>query len=123
MCNVLPNVFVIQPLECEVEPLVDVRLNCIKILMSVVTIKLGFLHRCLYINTSKDDINILFWSLFPVQSLQLGCACTHSTCSPETCDHVYLFNIDYDNAKDIYGKPMHGRFPYDEKGRLILEVN
>ncbi|XP_052195621.1 histone-lysine N-methyltransferase SUVR5 isoform X2 [Diospyros lotus] len=55
------------------------------------------------------------------ESLQLGCACPHSTCSPENCDHVYLFDDDYENAKDIYGKPMRGRFPYDEKGRIILE--
>ncbi|KAA8531784.1 hypothetical protein F0562_006499 [Nyssa sinensis] len=55
------------------------------------------------------------------ESLQLGCACTHSTCYPGTCDHVYLFDNDYEDAKDIYGKPMRGRFPYDEKGRIILE--
>ncbi|XP_047960217.1 histone-lysine N-methyltransferase SUVR5-like isoform X1 [Salvia hispanica] len=55
------------------------------------------------------------------ESLQLGCACAHSTCSSETCDHVYLFDNDYEDAKDIYGKPMHGRFPYDERGRIILE--
>ncbi|GAB4848903.1 hypothetical protein Ancab_003715 [Ancistrocladus abbreviatus] len=53
--------------------------------------------------------------------LQLGCGCTGSTCCPETCDHVYLFDNDYEDAKDIYGKPMQGRFPYDEKGRIILE--
>ncbi|GFZ18629.1 histone-lysine N-methyltransferase SUVR5 [Actinidia rufa] len=65
---------------------------------------------------------LLAQSLCPeTESLQLRCACTHSTCSPETCDHVYLFDIDYDSAKDIYGKPMHGKFPYDEKGRIILE--
>ncbi|XP_059645176.1 histone-lysine N-methyltransferase SUVR5 isoform X2 [Cornus florida] len=52
---------------------------------------------------------------------ELGCACTRSTCFPETCDHVYLFDNDYGDAKDIYGKPMRGRFPYDEKGRIILE--
>lgn len=55
------------------------------------------------------------------QSLQLGCACKHATCSSETCDHVYLFDNDYEDAKDIYGKPMSGRFPYDDKGRIILE--
>ncbi|XP_057980671.1 histone-lysine N-methyltransferase SUVR5 [Malania oleifera] len=55
------------------------------------------------------------------ESLQLGCACGHSACYPETCDHVYLFDNDYEDARDIYGKPMHGRFPYDENGRLILE--
>ncbi|KAF8377466.1 hypothetical protein HHK36_030844 [Tetracentron sinense] len=55
------------------------------------------------------------------ESSQLGCACPHSTCYPDTCDHVYLFDNDYEDAKDIYGKTMHGRFPYDEKGRIILE--
>ncbi|KAF7828800.1 histone-lysine N-methyltransferase SUVR5 [Senna tora] len=55
------------------------------------------------------------------ESLQLGCSCSYSTCSPETCDHVYLFDNDYDDAKDIFGKPMRGRFPYDENGRIILE--
>ncbi|KAJ7944359.1 Histone-lysine N-methyltransferase SUVR5 [Quillaja saponaria] len=55
------------------------------------------------------------------ESLQLGCACSFSSCCPETCDHVYLFDIDYEDAKDINGKPMRGRFPYDENGRIILE--
>ncbi|KAH0971318.1 hypothetical protein GBA52_023474 [Prunus armeniaca] len=55
------------------------------------------------------------------ESVQLGCVCPHSTCCPETCDHVYLFDNDYDDAKDIFGKPMRGRFPYDGKGRIILE--
>lgn len=58
-----------------------------------------------------------------MQSLQLGCACVHSTCSSETCDHVYLFDNDFEDAKDKCGKPMKGRFPYDDKGRIILEVN
>lgn len=57
-----------------------------------------------------------------MQGLVLGCACTSSiTCSPTTCDHVYLFDNDYEDAKDIVGKPMLGRFPYDDNGRLILE--
>ncbi|XP_027345403.1 histone-lysine N-methyltransferase SUVR5-like [Abrus precatorius] len=55
------------------------------------------------------------------ESLQLRCACTFSACCPETCDHVYLFDNDYDDAKDTYGKSMRGRFPYDENGRIILE--
>ncbi|XP_015949609.1 histone-lysine N-methyltransferase SUVR5-like [Arachis duranensis] len=55
------------------------------------------------------------------ESLQLGCSCSYPTCFPESCDHVYLFNNDYDDAKDISGKPMRGRFPYDENGRIILE--
>lgn len=59
---------------------------------------------------------------FFVQNLQLGCACPDSLCSPETCDHVYLFDNDYEDARDIFGKFMHGRFPYDDKGRIILEV-
>ncbi|TQD72798.1 hypothetical protein C1H46_041671 [Malus baccata] len=62
-----------------------------------------------------------FRECFVSPSLQLGCSCTHSTCRPETCDHVYLFDNDYDDAKDIYGKSMRCRFPYDERGRIILE--
>lgn len=57
-----------------------------------------------------------------MQSPQLGCACSYSTCGPETCDHVYLFGNDYADAKDIVGKPMRGRFPYDVNGRIIVEV-
>ncbi|OVA18624.1 SET domain [Macleaya cordata] len=55
------------------------------------------------------------------KSSQLGCACPHSTCSAEACDHVYLFDNDYEDAEDIDGQPMHGRFPYDEKGRIVLK--
>ncbi|XVF59547.1 hypothetical protein PTKIN_Ptkin07bG0284900 [Pterospermum kingtungense] len=55
------------------------------------------------------------------ESLQLGCTCSNSACRPETCDHLYLFDNDYEDARDIHGKPMHGRFPYDDKGRIILE--
>ncbi|XP_038700350.1 histone-lysine N-methyltransferase SUVR5 isoform X1 [Tripterygium wilfordii] len=55
------------------------------------------------------------------ESLQLGCACPRLICCPEACGHVYLFDNDYEDAKDVYGKPMHGRFPYDDKGRIILE--
>lgn len=58
---------------------------------------------------------------FEAESSQLGCACPRSVCSPAICDHVYLFDNDYEDAKDIYGKPMHSRFPYDERGRIILE--
>ncbi|XVF61946.1 hypothetical protein PTKIN_Ptkin08bG0175900 [Pterospermum kingtungense] len=56
------------------------------------------------------------------EGLQLGCTCSNSTCCPETCDHVYLFDNDYEDARDINGKSMRGRFPYDDKGRIILEV-
>ncbi|RWR95661.1 SET domain-containing protein [Cinnamomum micranthum f. kanehirae] len=56
-----------------------------------------------------------------MKSSQLGCACQQPTCYPEKCDHVYLFNNDYENAEDIYGKLMHGRFPYDDDGKIILE--
>lgn len=56
-----------------------------------------------------------------LRSLQLGCGCAHTTCTPKGCDHVYLFDNDYEDAKDINGKSMKGRFPYDDKGRIILE--
>lgn len=55
------------------------------------------------------------------KSSQLGCTCTQPQCIAGACDHVYLFENDNENAEDIYGKPIHGRFPYDEKGRIILE--
>eukprot|EP01018_Ginkgo_biloba_P028126 Gb_09467 [translate_table: standard] len=55
------------------------------------------------------------------KSSQLGCTCTQQQCFPESCDHVYLFDNDNDDAEDIYGQAMHGRFPYDENGRIILE--
>lgn len=65
--------------------------------------------------------SLLDHSEFVNECLQLGCACPYSTCSPESCDHVYLFDNDYEDAKDMYGRPMHSRFPYDDKGRIILE--
>ncbi|XP_058081322.1 histone-lysine N-methyltransferase SUVR5 isoform X2 [Magnolia sinica] len=55
------------------------------------------------------------------KSSQLGCACTDAACHAEKCDHVYLFDNDYEDATDIDGKPMQGRFPYDEKGLIVLE--
>ncbi|RAL46751.1 hypothetical protein DM860_005030 [Cuscuta australis] len=56
-----------------------------------------------------------------VGSSQLGCSCPDSMCSSQTCDHTYLFENDYEDARDIHGQPMCGRFPYDERGRIILE--
>lgn len=56
------------------------------------------------------------------QNSQLGCTCPNLKCYPESCDHVYLFDNDYENAEDIHGKSMHGRFAYDERGRIVLEV-
>ncbi|KAM0972529.1 hypothetical protein ACFX2I_020170 [Malus domestica] len=56
-----------------------------------------------------------------MKSLQLRCVYACSVCCPETCDHVYLFDNDYDDSKDIYRKSMRCRFPYDQRCRLILE--
>ncbi|KAL8143743.1 hypothetical protein V2J09_016775 [Rumex salicifolius] len=66
----------------------------------------------------KPKINL---SLIDTQSLLLKHGCSQSECSPETCDQVYLFNTDNEDAKDIYGMPMTGRFPYDEIGKIMLE--
>ena len=41
------------------------------------------------------------------KSSQLGCTCTQPQCFPESCDHVYLFDNDNDDAEYIYGQPMH----------------
>lgn len=58
---------------------------------------------------------------FETESLQFGCTCKNFSCRQEACDHVYLFDNDNEDAKDIYGRSMRGRFPYDEFGRIILE--
>ncbi|EPS69658.1 hypothetical protein M569_05106, partial [Genlisea aurea] len=55
------------------------------------------------------------------ESWQLGCSCEHTNCSSNACDHVYLFSSDHADANDVYGNPMQGRSPYDERGRIILE--
>ncbi|KAJ7550851.1 hypothetical protein O6H91_07G121600 [Diphasiastrum complanatum] len=52
---------------------------------------------------------------------QLGCSCKESKCYPESCDHVLLFDSDNNDACDIYGQPMHGRFPYNTSGQIILQ--
>jgi hypothetical protein len=36
---------------------------------------------------------------------------------------VYLFDNDYTDAEDIFGRPMAQRFPYDDKGCIILQVD
>lgn len=82
-----------------------------------------FLLKIFLWNTPYFYWFLIFFNLsVHLQSLQLGCACSYSTCCPETCDHVYLFGTDYVDAKDVFGKPMRDRFPYDENGRIILEV-
>ncbi|CAA7033173.1 unnamed protein product [Microthlaspi erraticum] len=55
------------------------------------------------------------------ENLQLKCGCWGAVCSPVTCDHVYLFGNDFEDARDIFGKSMRFRFPYDDKERIILE--
>lgn len=57
-----------------------------------------------------------------LQSYMVGCACSHAHCSPEKCDHVNLFDSVYENLVDMYAMPMHGRFAYDENGKIILQV-
>ncbi|KAJ0260394.1 Histone-lysine N-methyltransferase SUVR5 [Hirschfeldia incana] len=55
------------------------------------------------------------------ENVELRCGCSGSVCSPVTCDHVYLFGNDFEEARDVYGKSMRCRFPYDDKERIILE--
>lgn len=54
---------------------------------------------------------------------QLSCQCVGNHCSPATCEHVALFREDNLDACDINGVPIVGRFPYDSKGRIILQEN
>ncbi|CAN8287794.1 unnamed protein product [Cochlearia groenlandica] len=55
------------------------------------------------------------------ENVQLRCGCRGTVCSPLSCDHVYLFNSDFEEARDVYGKSLRCRFPYDDKQRIILE--
>ncbi|KAL1212178.1 Histone-lysine N-methyltransferase SUVR5 [Cardamine amara subsp. amara] len=55
------------------------------------------------------------------EKLKLKFSCRGSMCSSLTCNHVYLFGCDFEEARDIYGKSMNCRFPYDDKKRIILE--
>ncbi|KAH0851697.1 hypothetical protein HID58_036101, partial [Brassica napus] len=59
-------------------------------------------------------------SVFAKEKVQHRCVCPGSVCSPLTCDHVYLFGNDFEEARDVYGKSMRCRFPYDDKERIIL---
>ncbi|XP_078160844.1 histone-lysine N-methyltransferase SUVR5 isoform X3 [Carex rostrata] len=51
----------------------------------------------------------------------LGCGCVKERCSQESCDHVYLFDNDYENALNKCGKPMLEKFAYDGGGLIVLE--
>lgn len=56
------------------------------------------------------------------KSSQVGCSCTGDECSASTCDHVSMFDTDNAEARTIDGKSARGQFPYDEIGRIILDV-
>ena len=64
----------------------------------------------------------LFWNFWCLQSSKLGCGCGGDKCNPSQCDHVMMFDNDNDGARDKSGVAMKCRFPYDEQGRIILEV-
>uniref|UniRef100_A0A7I4BQG6 Uncharacterized protein n=1 Tax=Physcomitrium patens TaxID=3218 RepID=A0A7I4BQG6_PHYPA len=53
---------------------------------------------------------------------QVGCSCTEDECSASTCDHMSMFDTDNTEAFTIDGKFIRGQFPYDEFGRIILDV-
>ncbi|KAH7446443.1 hypothetical protein KP509_01G055800 [Ceratopteris richardii] len=55
------------------------------------------------------------------ESSGLGCSCQGSQCLSAQCEHVHIFDNDNNDAEDIYGQPMMGRFPYDDQGCIILE--
>lgn len=53
----------------------------------------------------------------------MGCSCSEDKCSASTCDHVSMFDTDNADACSIDGNSIRGRFPYDEFGRIILDVS
>jgi hypothetical protein len=57
------------------------------------------------------------------QSSQVGCSCTEDKCSASSCDHVSMFDTDNAEACTIDGNSIRGQFPYDEFGRIILDVS
>ena len=63
-----------------------------------------------------------FGNLGCLQNSKLGCACGEGRCNPGRCDHVMMFDNDNAEACDKSGVAIRGRFPYDEQGRIILEV-
>ncbi|KAL0756969.1 hypothetical protein Bca101_094637 [Brassica carinata] len=73
-------------------------------------------------NMKKQDcVSLTFVFICPMQKVQHWCGCRGLVCSPLTCDHVYLFGNDFEEARDVYRKSMRCRFPYDDKERIILE--
>ncbi|KAG8059673.1 hypothetical protein GUJ93_ZPchr0002g23056 [Zizania palustris] len=60
-------------------------------------------------------------SIVDSENSMAGCACSHPHCTPEKCDHINLFDSTYENVVDIHDIPMHGRFPYDENSKVILQ--
>ena len=75
-------------------------------------------------NMKKQDcVSLTFVFICPMPQVQHWCGCRGLVCSPLTCDHVYIFGNDFEEARDVYRKSMRCRFPYDDKERIILEVN
>ncbi|KAF3586296.1 hypothetical protein F2Q69_00026849 [Brassica cretica] len=56
-----------------------------------------------------DEENLLIrekpWESFTYK-VQHWCGCRGLVCSPLTCDHVYLFGNDFEEARDVYRKSM-----------------
>ncbi|GBG76491.1 hypothetical protein CBR_g22240 [Chara braunii] len=52
---------------------------------------------------------------------QVACACSGARCLADSCEHVRLFNQDNIEACDIDGELMLDKFPYDERGCIVLQ--
>ncbi|KAG2259153.1 hypothetical protein Bca52824_078447 [Brassica carinata] len=59
--------------------------------------KFGVLPRRIYLKAAK---------LCGEHGVQHWCGCRGLVCSPLTCDHVYLFGNDFEEARDVYRKSM-----------------
>lgn len=59
------------------------------------------------------------------QNYQLSCTCAEGACNAQICEHVGHLREDCAEGVEPWdwaGHPMGDRFPYDSRGRLILEV-
>jgi hypothetical protein len=54
---------------------------------------------------------------------QVGCSCSGDRCEAQHCDHVAMFDHDNPGVRDVDGRLIEGRAPYDAEGRLLLPVS
>lgn len=83
------------------------------------------MHCCDALEASSRQERPLFPVSGGVQNWQLSCTCAGGACNAQVCEHVRHLREDCAEGvepRDWAGHPMGQRFPYDSRGRLILEA-